>query len=51
MFKGGGESWKKDIAGSAGKVDGVIARIPDDEMAGALSKLGVPVVDLYRWRE
>lgn len=51
MFKGGGESWKKDIAGIAGKVDGVIARIPDDEMAGALSKLGVPVVDLYRWRE
>lgn len=51
VFEGGGESWEQGVAEIAGKADGVIARIPNAEMADALSRLGIPVVDLYRWGE
>jgi len=50
-FEGGGESWEAGLRGIAGKVDGVIARIPNAKMARALSRLRVPIVDLYRWRD
>ncbi len=49
-FEGGGEAWETGVRGLRGRVDGVIARIPNPRMAKALSDLRVPVVDLYRWR-
>ena len=51
MFKGGGESWEEGLREIAGTADGVIARIPNAKMAQALSRLRIPVVDLYRWRD
>ena len=51
VFEGGGESWQTRVGELAGRVDGVIARIPNVRMAQALTGLRVPVVDLYRWQK
>ncbi len=50
-FEGGGESWEEGLREIAGRADGVIARIPNADMARALARLRIPVVDLYRWRD
>jgi len=49
-FQGGGDSWEKGLLNLSVKPDGVIARIPNAKLARALTKLQVPVVDLYGWR-
>jgi len=51
IFEGGGESWERALREISGKVDGVIARIPNARTARALARLQVPVVDLYRWSD
>lgn len=51
IFEGGGQSWEEGLRGLPRDVDGVIARIPDAKMARALSRLKIPVVDIYRWRD
>ena len=51
IFEGGGESWEEGLREIAGRADGVIARIPNADMARALARLRIPVVDLYRWRD
>ncbi len=51
VFEGGGESWEQGLRAIDGKVNGVIARIPNAKMAQALARLRVPVVDIYRWRD
>jgi len=51
IFEGGGESWEEGLRELPHDVDGVIARIPNAKMARALSRLKVPVVDIYRWRD
>jgi len=51
VFEGGGESWEEGLRSLSGKTDGVLARIPNAKMARTLSRLNVPVVDLYRWRD
>ena len=50
-FEGGGESWEQGLYDLSPDIDGVIARIPNPKMAHALTKLDVPVVDIYRWRD
>jgi LacI family transcriptional regulator len=51
VFEGGGESWEQGLRELSPDIDGVIARIPNAKMARALTKLSVPVVDMYRWRD
>lgn len=51
VFEGGGESWEQGLRDLSPDIDGVIARIPNAKMARALTRLGAPVVDLYRWRD
>ena len=51
VFEGGGESWEQGLRDLSPDIDGVIARIPNAKMARALTKLGVPVVDIYRWKD
>ena len=51
IFEGGGESWEKGLRAIAGKADGVIARIPNAKMAQVLTRLKIPIVDIYRWRD
>ncbi len=51
VFEGGGEAWPEQLRDLAPDTDGVIARIPNARMARSLTRLRVPVVDLYRWRD
>lgn len=47
----GGDLLRTDIAALRGKLDGVLARIPDARTARALAALRVPVVDFYCWKD